>query len=289
MSCAILLNGKAGALHSTAGVEEMKKLVEQLGISAEVIGTESEAQMKSELQRIRNDGVEKVAIAGGDGTVRLAAQELAGSDTCLAIIPQGTANNFASALHLPLELPAALKILEEGRVQEVDLGYIGGRYFTESAGVGLFANALAMYGKPDKNFARAFWTILKIFFSLKASRIKLNIDGEDIVERAVLCTVANTYRMGLAAPVAPNAKVTDGELDIVILGDLSRGELIPYYRAMRQQLHLTLPKAKELRGKVVRIDSRRRMPVHCDDRIIGTTPVTIEAKPKALKVLVEKL
>jgi diacylglycerol kinase family enzyme len=212
------------------------------------------------------------------------------SQTALGIVPQGTFNNFAMALHLPTDLPSALRVLKDGVVRPIDLGRIGNRYFTEAAGVGLFADALTIYGSStSKSLIRAIRTLGHLFFSYRAYGVRLIADGQPVVERAVMCAVANTYRTGSAVPIAPEAKVTDGQLDAVIVGDLKRRELVPYFRAVLARRHLSLPKVTSLRAKEIRIETRRPMHVHCDDQIVGTTPVTILAEPKALKVLVERL
>ncbi len=289
-ACTIFMNNRAGALHPTASVDQMCQMVEEIGLAAEVIGTGSAEEMRQAIRRRVAQGAERVAVAGGDGTVALAVQELAHSQTVLGIIPQGTANNFATALRLPQDLPSALRVLLDGVVREVDLGKIRDRYFTEAAGVGIFADALAIYGAgTNKNIPRAFYTMLRVALSLRARRLRLILDGETHIERATMCIVANTYRMAYAIPVAPGARLTDGELDVVVLGDLKLSELIPYYRAFRAQVHTNLPKVSTMRAKEVRIESRHRMNVHCDDKVVGTTPVTITAQPRALKVLVERL
>ncbi len=288
--CTILLNDRAGALHATASVEQMREAAAGVGLDAEVVGTESPEQMRRLIHDLVARGAARVAVAGGDGTVALAVQEVAHSATVLGIIPQGTANNFATALRLPQDLPSALRVLADGTVRAVDLGCIGDRYFTESAGVGLFADALAIYGaKANKNLLRTFYTVLRIVFAARARRMRIVADGERYVERAVMCEVANTFRMAHALPVAPGAKITDGELDVVVVGDLKRDELIPYYRAFRAQTHLSLPKVHTFRAKSVHIETRHRLNVHCDDKVIGTTPVTMLAQPRALKVLVDRL
>lgn len=285
----LLLNEKAGALHSTAGPEQLTELAKASGVDLRVITTASVSDFSQKVKTLLEQGEERIAIAGGDGTVHLAAQVLAYSKTALGIIPQGTANNFATALHLPLELPAALMVLGEGIIKEVDLGKVGGEYFTETAGVGLFADALAIYGRSNKNLLRALQAIFKIILSLKASRVRLTIDGEQVEERSVMCIVANSYRMAYALPIAPGAKVTDSLLDVVVFGDLRRSELIPYFRAVRAQLHTTLPKVKTIQGAVIKVEGYRKMGVHCDDKIITRTPATIEVQAGALKVLVERL
>jgi len=284
------MNDNAGRFKHTAGPDEMRKLLEKLEIDIEVIGTKSEQHMIQTIKELVGKGVKRVAVAGGDGTVTTAIQVLAKTDTALGIVPQGTANNFATALRLPQDLPSALRVLQDGEIRQVDLGHACGRYFAESAGVGLFANALAVYGaKANKNLFRALHALFKIITNLKASRLHLTIDGEKVVEPAVFCVAANTYRIAHGLPVAPGASMTDDQLDLLVLGNVQRNELWPYYLAIRQQMHLTLDKAEIRQAKEIKIESRIKLPVHVDDKVRGSTPVTIRSEPKALKVIVEKL
>lgn len=156
--CPILMNTHAGAMHVPSGREQLQRMAREVDLEIEIIHTESPEAMTKALEKLVSEGTERVAIAGGDGTVQLAVQTLAHSNTALGILSQGTFNNFASALRVPHNLPAALKMLRDSMVQEVDLGKVGGRYFTESAGVGLFADALALYGQgTNKNFFRGLY------------------------------------------------------------------------------------------------------------------------------------
>ncbi len=288
--CPILMNQRAGALHASLTKEQIEEVAHEVGLNAEVVYTRSPSHMRTLLRRYVAESFKCVTVVGGDGTVALAVQDLAHSKTALGIIPQGTFNNFAMALHLPTDLPTILRVLRDGAVREVDLGKVRDRYFTEAAGVGMFADALALYGPdPGKSAVRGLITLGRLFFSYQPRYIRLTADSKPIAERAVLCAVANTYRTGSAMPIAPDAKVTDGQLDVVIVGDLSRRELVPYFRALVAKRHLNLPKVTTLRAKQVLIQANRAMRVHADDQIVGKTPVTIEAEPRALKVLVERL
>lgn len=283
----ILVNASAGALHATPGPEAIRAEAATLGLEVDVILCDSAEEMRARLRAYVEEGAERVAVAGGDGTVGLAVQELAHRSTALGIIPQGTANNFAAALRLPQELAAALGVLQTGRVRPIDLGRIGGRYFTESAGIGLFADALVLYGaRTGKSLPRLIYAVVRLLFSVHAHRVKLTLDDSVVVERVVMCTVANSPRMGLGAPVAPDALLTDGHLDIVVIGDVSRFELIRYYLAVMNQAHLELPGVSSAKARTVKIECRRRMQVHCDDRIVGTTPAVITAEAGALRVIV---
>lgn len=283
------VNAKAGELHASTGASEFQTLADGLGLAIEIIPTKSADDMVSRLKQCRADGVPRVAVAGGDGTVALAAQTLAGGDTVLGVIAQGTANNFATSLRLPADLPGAMRVLKEGTVSAVDLGRIGDQYFTESAGVGLFADALSLYDGVHKSVWRTIWTYGKILLGARAKRMRLIVDGEPHTERAVWCEVANSFRIGLGVVVAPDAKLTDGMLDVVILGDLPLKDMWTIFNAIRTQTHHALPQVTMTRAREVRIESRHKMNVHSDDAIVGTTPVSITIAPGILKVLVDRL
>jgi diacylglycerol kinase (ATP) len=286
-TCSILINTLAGLHQNTATPEDLRRLVSDLGIDAEVLETGSPEELKARILALQQDGIDTIAIAGGDGTVRLAVQLLAGSATTLAILPQGTHNNFAHALGLPMQIQNALQVLAEGQPIYVDLGKVGSMYFTEAAGVGVFADILDVYGHANKNFWRGSYAIAKTFFGLRAKRLRLTIDGVVVTERAVMCTVANSYRIGAGAPVAPGASVVDGLLDVVVLGDLTRFELLRYYRAIKLNQHLQLPKTSQTQATKITIEAAFPLSLHVDDTVVGTTPAHIEIAPSMLKVLVK--
>jgi diacylglycerol kinase (ATP) len=282
------MNTRAGALHTQSGQEQLQRMAREADLEIDIVRTESPEAMTIALQKLVAEGAERVAIAGGDGTVRLAVQTLAHTSTALGILSQGTFNNFASALRVPHNLPAGLRMLRDGIVQEVDLGKIGERYFTESAGVGLFADALALYGQgSNKNFLRGLYATARLGLAFQAHEMQITVDGKESTSRVTLCEVANTYRIAQAVPIAPEADIADGLLDIVILSDLKRHEIKPYLLALRAQLHLGLPKVTVLRGREIKIEAKHAQNVHADDQVIGMTPLTITVAPKALKVLVD--
>jgi len=285
----ILVNARAGAYQSTAGADQLRRMAEQVGVNAEVIPVGSPARMRETVRRLVHEEVDRVAVAGGDGTIRLVVQELAHTNTALGILQQGTFNNFATALRLPQDLPTALRILRDGSRCAVSLGRAANEYFIEAAGVGLFAEGIARYGnETNKNILRGAAAILRLAVGFRPRSIRLTLDGRKLEERAVMVTVANTYRMAQAVPIAPGATLTDDHFDVVVIGDLRRGELLPYYRAIRAQTHYDLPKVRILQARDILLESRRPLHVHADDLHVGTTPVEITLHPRALNVLVDR-
>lgn len=287
----VFVNRKAGYFSPSDLDAPFRRYAREAGFEPEIVATRTAQEFRWLLEEQVVGKVGKVAIAGGDGTIHNAAQVLAKTDVTLGILPQGTANNFASALRLPLDLPSAFQVIAKGEERAVDLGEADGEYFTEAAGVGLFADALRLSGsnRPTKSIFRSLKTIFRLWVMNKSYRLRLVIDGERHVENAVMVTVANSFRIGYALPIAPSAKVTDGELDVVIFGDLNRSEYLRYLRAVRAQSHTELPKVEIVQAKTVEIRAKRRLNVHVDDRVCRRTPITLKVAPEALKVMVDRL
>jgi diacylglycerol kinase (ATP) len=287
----LFANRFAGALSRAGTLGPLDQYAREAGLELEIIRTRNAAQLRQLLRERAVGCVDRIAVAGGDGTIHAAVQELAGTEVALGILPQGTANNFATALRLPLDLPSAFRVIAAGEEQRVSLGEAEGEYFTEAAGVGLFADALALYGggRRTKSLMRSLATLVRLWMTNRPQRLALEVDGQRQEEDAVMVTVANTFRLGLGIPIAPTARLTDQHLDVVILGALTRAELLVYFRAIRAQSHLQMPKVTLLTGREIVIHSRCRLQVHVDDQVRHVTPVTIRLVPDALKVLVDRL
>lgn len=283
----ILVNGRAGAPQPRARAEQLGHLVALLGHRAEILITRSEAEMRAHLRRLVQSGAPRVAVAGGDGTVARAVPELAYTETALSILPLGTFNNFAAALNIPRDLHAALRLLWEGVVSEVDLGEVGGHLYTEAAGAGLLADFVTLTSTDGrKRPLRTLYALARLFAANRAYPVRLTVDGQRYDRELSLCLVANSYRVGTAISVAAGARMTDGRLNVVLVEALERREWWRYAQATWIQMLETLPKVQVFTAQEIRLEGPAGISVHCDDRLLLRAPVTFRAKPKALKVLV---
>jgi diacylglycerol kinase (ATP) len=285
----ILANLSANAMFRLGHRRSLLRYARAAGFRPELYFTVG-AQHQQRLLRQRVIGqVPMVAVAGGDGTVHSALQILAGTDVTLGILPLGRANNFATALGLPLDLPSAFRILAHGRSIAVDLGKADDEYFAEAAGAGLFAHLLAITRGHHRfvNVWRGLGLLFGVLFTGHTRHFALEIDGVRQQEDAVNVTVANTFAVGYNLPIAPDAQVTDRFLDVVIVGPLRRREMIPYYLALRAQAHTELPKVQILKARRVRISAGRARLMHIDDRPLRRRTMLIEIVPGVLRVRVD--
>ncbi|HEV3049743.1 MAG TPA: diacylglycerol kinase family protein [Longimicrobium sp.] len=287
----LFANRRAGTLARSGPGVTLEQYAREAGLDVQVVYTRSSSSLRRQLREQVVGKRERVLVAGGDGTIHAAVQELAGTGVELGILPQGTANNFATALRLPMDLPSAFRVLAEGQVEAVDLGDVGGEYFTEAAGVGVFADILAITGaKHDaRTVLRGIAQGMRLLLTMKPQRLSLVLDGRRYTEETMSVTVANSYCVGLNLPIAPCARLTDGQFHVIVIGALTRREMFAYYQAIRTQTHLDLPKVHALQAREVQIAARRRLIAHVDDRVRRRTPLTARIRPGALKVVVDRL
>lgn len=283
----LFANKYAGALSRLKGETSLEDHARRAGFDPEIVYTNSSIHLRRKLRERIAGGLRRVVVAGGDGTIHSAVQVLANSGVELGILPQGTANNFANALRLPLDLPGAFEVLATGNAGPVSLGEADGEFFTEAAGAGFFAEVLALGGaaRRTKSTLRVLYAALQLMLERRAHRLTLELDGERLEEEVLNITVANSFFVGLNLPIAPHASLTDEYLDLVLIEPLIRREYYPYYRAIRAQTHMTLPKVRTMRARSIRITARKPVRVHVDDRARKKTPVNIRLVPEGLLVV----
>jgi diacylglycerol kinase (ATP) len=185
-----------------------------------------------------------VLIAGGDGTIRRVALELRGRNVPVAILPSGTANNFATTVGIAGGLADSVRRVLGGRLQAVDMGQAAGGwddpYFLEGAGFGVVPELIRMMDRyahehPDlvgreEELQHARELLERITALLPAFDCSIETDEGTRHVRPILLQVMNGQRIGPSLPVAPTASVQDGALDVVWVEEEDRDRLRQAFR-----------------------------------------------------------
>lgn len=232
-----------------------------------------------------------VIAAGGDGMVGCLAGALAGTGATLGILPGGRGNDFARQLALPDEPEPLAELLLSAEPRTIDLIEVeaGGttRVVVGSVygGVDSVANvhinrltrlpgSLAYYLGP----LRAIATWRPVSYTI-------TIDGEIYEERGYTVVAANSGYYGYGLHVAPDAAVDDGLLDIVVIRHAPRRLFFAVMRELPKGTHVDRPIIEVRRGREVRIEADRAIPVGGDGEMIDSLPATIRVLPGALRVI----
>ncbi|QDT37807.1 Diacylglycerol kinase [Stratiformator vulcanicus] len=232
-------------------------------------------------------------VAGGDGTVSLAASCLAGSDTALGIIPTGSGNDFARNLGLPLDADQAADVVESGQPKPIDLGVIEVREERR-----LFANMATagntgMYLDELDSDTKARWGpfcymrgVVDLLRDLKPFQLTIEWDeGEPISGDFLNVFVANGQGSGGGMTVSPDAKMDDGLFDVVLVRDGMPGEIAGLTAEYLMQTFMEHELIEFRRCRSLSIESDPSMSITADGELVGEAPARFEVLPGALRVI----
>jgi diacylglycerol kinase (ATP) len=246
--------------------------------------------------RVAAEAVERgddvLAVLGGDGTAHVAAQAVAGTATALAVLPTGSGNDLATALSIPADpVQAARHItqaLRTGQRRRIDLGRIEGAVaFTTVLCTGFDAavnkRANAMRWPPGPR--RYELAVLAEVAALTPRPVRVRTKTTEVELEAILVAVGNGSCYGGGLRICPDATLTDGLLDVIVIAAVSRRRLLKVFPALRTGGHVHEPEVTVLRAETVRIDGEPGWPVYADGEPQDTLPVTVHCEPGALTVV----
>ncbi len=282
---------KLGLSTNVGGSEAVQEALAAVGVPFDPLPTERAGHAEDLAQEAVAAGRRLVIAAGGDGTVGEVAKALRGTDVVLGVMPLGSVMNVARTLCIPRDLEAAARVIAGRQVLAMDLGRVGDTYFLEAAGVGLAAGLFGYFEQLDSKGLRTqiLRAALRFLRTLGTPRLLVDADGVRHVVRAPMVAVANGPYVGAAYAIAPDARIDDGLLDVVVFRESSVLRVLVHLLAVAGGRRLAAPpEALTLRAKVVEVATRRRrpLPVHADGTAIGVTPIRFEVVPAALRVLV---
>ncbi|MCY0992612.1 diacylglycerol kinase family protein [Nannocystis sp. ILAH1] len=235
-----------------------------------------------------------VIAAGGDGTVSLVASRLIGGEVPLAVLPRGTANSFARALSIPLDLAGALENACKGQPHAIDTARAAGRSVLLFASVGFHAAAIGETSREAKNrwgLLAYIATGLQRIAELEPFSLELETESEIIRCKVTNVAVANLAPLHTLFAQGPTAVCgDDGKLDVTLIAfdglGSGIGTALHLYRSGLSQN----PASRDDIGflpvtrATLRTDPPQRVLIDGED--VGETPVTVECVPRSLKVLV---
>jgi len=231
--------------------------------------------------------VDRLVVAGGDGTVNAAVRAAMRTRAPLGILPIGTANDLARTLQVPAAIEEAAAVIAAGRTRAIDVGRVNGVFFLNAAGLG-FSTALKAELSPA---LKRWWGPLAYPIGVlsrwrRHRPFTVRIEGDTTRRaRAMQVTIANGryYGGGMAAHEA--ARIDDGLLDVVILRPRPLWRYALSAASIRRGTYEQAP-VITLRTHALRLSTKRPRPVATDGEITTATPAMFEVLQGAIRVFV---
>jgi len=294
MRIGVAINPVAGGTKGQAVGQEVLAFLESAG--QQVINLSGETMIAARARidnAIYRQAIDILLLVGGDGMAHLGTNVCAQKNIPIAIIPAGTGNDAAGLLGMPLaDTKACVELILENlsTPKSIDALRITHGIKTTwalgsgSAGFDALVNARANKMKWPQGPNRYYVAMLLELAKFKPIKYQSVIDGNARDFEAMLCVVSNTGVFGGGMLVVPDASVTDGALDVLLVKKMSRFKFVTIFPKVYKGTHITDKDVEILRASKISI-AASGMPIYSDGEYVGQAPFEAEVVPGALQVI----
>jgi len=218
-----------------------------------------------------------VIAAGGDGTISEVVNGMAEQEyrPKLGIIPVGTTNDFARAVHIPRDIMAAVDIITKGETIPIDIGRMNDKYFINISGGGHLTEI--SYEVPSKlktmlGQLAYYLKGIEMLPFLKATNVKIEYDGKLFEGEAMLFLVGLTNSVGGFEKLAPGASINDGLFSLLILKKLNLADFIRIASLALRGEHINDPNVIYTNANHIKVTSEDKVQLNLDGEFGGLLP-----------------
>ncbi|MET7455708.1 YegS/Rv2252/BmrU family lipid kinase [Streptomyces sp. NPDC005574] len=286
-----VVNPTAGGSAGAAALLGVARLLREAGAGLETEYSRSLAHAQ-ELARQAGEAGRVVLAVGGDGIAGGIGGALSGTGAVLGLVPAGRGNDFARALGLPSDPAGLAEVLLRGEPRPVDTIEVRSAVHDRTvvlgsvyAGVDAVANRHANHARLLRGTASYYAGGLRAVTTWRPARYRVTVDGVEHPHTGYTVVAANSGYYGSGRLIAPDARVDDGMLDVVLIREAPRRLFFALMNDLTTGAHVHRPQVSILRGREIRIEADRAVPYGADGEVEAVLPVTAKVLPGALHVL----
>ena len=282
----LAINPKSGKGHARKRAIVAKDYFAGLGFPVEILEGHSLDDFREKfVLKIEHESISGVVAFGGDGFIHEIIQHIVHREIPLGVIPCGTGNDFARSLGVnQLSMTQQMNLIVQSKIRSIDLGRVDERWFAAilSSGFDAVVNDRANQMKWPRGRMRYHIAMIEKIVQLRAHSYRIRLDGDHIDVEATLVTVANGPSYGGGMKVCPDAKLNDGLFDVMVLGKVSRTELLKVFPKVYSGRHVGHPAVTFYRCREIEIIGSGSS--FADGEPISSLPLSAECVSNALKV-----
>ncbi|WP_170006364.1 diacylglycerol kinase [Bacillus fonticola] len=288
----IIYNPTSGREAFRKHLPEVLQRLEMAGYETSCHATTGEGDAIKAAETAVEREYDVVVAAGGDGTINEVVNGLAEKPyrPKLGVIPMGTTNDFARALHIPRSIDQAVDIIVKGDTLPVDIGRSNDKYFMNIAGGGRLTELT--YEVPSKlktMLGQLAYYIkgMEMLPSIKATEVEIEYDGKMFAGEIMLFLIANTNSVGGFERLAPDASINDGMFTMLILKKTNLAEFIRIASLALRGEHIGEKHVIYTKANRIKVHSQQKMQLNLDGEYGGLVPVEFENLYRHLDVFVQ--
>ncbi|MGE7114449.1 diacylglycerol kinase [Lysinibacillus sp. NPDC047702] len=283
----------------TSGREVFKKHLPEVLEKLEVAGYETschattcEGDATIAAKNAVERGFDIIIAVGGDGTLNEVVSGVSSFEKRpkVGLIPMGTTNDFARAVHIPRNIEDAVDIIIKGDTLPVDVGLLNGeRYFINISAGGRITELT--YEVPSKMKTMLgqlayYLKAVEMIPSIKASHMRIEYDGEVFDGDAMMFLCGLTNSVGGFEKLAPDASINDGYFTLLVLKKVSLPEFIQLAAMALRGEHLNDDRVIYKKASVVKVTTEDEIHLNLDGEYGGDAPATFENLKRHIEIFV---
>ncbi len=244
----------------------------------------------------RDAGDRLLVVVGGDGTVNEVVNGVVGTGTEIAVLPNGTGQDFGRTHGIPAAFDAAVRVALAGETRTIDVGRVeidgAGRYFANVGSAGMSGAVARRANSMSKRLGGKgtfFYALTREFLAWQNTEVTVTLDSGEERRGAMHDVIVASGRWhGGGMQLAPDARQDDGLFDVVFIGDVNKLDFLTTAPKLYSGRYLEHPKIDHVHSATVAIDAAEPLPVEVDGEPIGATPARFEVVPAAVRVRVPR-
>ncbi|WP_042383495.1 diacylglycerol/lipid kinase family protein [Streptacidiphilus melanogenes] len=281
-----VVNPISGGGHGFEEWQPVSDLLRTAGATVLTVPTQSREHAIAVAGQAAERGDVVVAV-GGDGMVRDVADGVVRADGTMGMVPAGRGNDLARRLGLPGDPVGLAHLLLEGKPRALDVLDVNGVIAPGNVYIGIDSLATQIINANRRLPALLVYRLapVRAILRWRPAAYTLDLDGERREVRAHTVVVANSGAYGHGLRIVPPAELDDGRLDVMVVGDGPRRQVVSFMGQAKKGTHVDRPEVTLLTGTAITVDADRPVPVCADGDEVTTLPARIRLLPGALKLL----
>ncbi len=290
----VIVNPSSGGGRALCAEPAVRSLLASRGCRAEFVHSKSSQDIQNLAAQAATEGFHYVVALGGDGAFHHLVEGVRGTEAVAGFFPAGNGNDIACALGIPSDPITAANVFLSAQPHSMDLirvhfndGDVA--HYIGAGGMGMDAEAAYLANTRYKAWpgvTRYLAGTFAIFFRGPLLQLSAQIDDIKWTGRALFVAVANAPSYGSGLRIAPNAKMDDGWLEVVIVGEVSFPRLLEALPILLTSGDLRgFPEVMRYCARRVALCADRAARVHGDGEELGQSPAEFEVLPAAIRVM----
>jgi diacylglycerol kinase (ATP) len=287
----LLVNPAAGRGRGARRFEGLARRLEELKVDYDHHFSKAPGHLTELAEKLSLEDQDHslIVVCGGDGSVNEVLNGLPTPSPPLGLLPCGTGDDLARNLGIPRSIEGACRTLLTGSVRVIDAVSTGSRLYAGIGGAGVDSEVTRRANEsrlPFPGSAIYVWAVLRTLASFRPFTFTISADEWRYRGPVMFVGVANTPSYGGGLRLSPDSLVDDGLIEVCIVEEMGRLELLKSFPRLFRGTHLSHPRVRLLSARRLRLESERPVAFYADGEYHQTLPVELSVVPGALRVIV---